>query len=78
MVTVREQLPERLSELAEETTVEHAEKTQLDLAAWVKRVGDILDGAELKQLEKVAQLTLKSELESTVNHPSNTFTTGIG
>ena len=26
MVTVREQLPERLSELAEETTVEHAEK----------------------------------------------------
>lgn len=40
--------------------------------------GDILDGAELKQLEKVAQLTLKSELESTVNHPSNTFTTGIG
>ncbi|WP_288386441.1 bifunctional (p)ppGpp synthetase/guanosine-3',5'-bis(diphosphate) 3'-pyrophosphohydrolase [uncultured Acinetobacter sp.] len=78
MVTVREQLPERLSELAEETTVEHAEKTQLDLAAWVKRVGDILDGAELKQLEKVAQLTLKSELESIVNHPSNTFTTGIG
>lgn len=78
MVTVREQLPERLSELAEETTVEHAEKTQLDLAAWVRRVGDILDGAELKQLEKVAQLTLKSELESTVNHPSNTFTTGIG
>jgi len=78
MVTVREQLPERLSELAEETTVEHAEKTQLDLATWVKRVGDILDGAELKQLEKVAQLTLKSELESTVNHPSNTFTTGIG
>ncbi len=78
MVTVREQLPERLSELAEETTVEHAEKTRLDLAAWVKRVGDILDGAELKQLEKVAQLTLKSELESTVNHPSNTFTTGIG
>ncbi len=78
MVTVREQLPERLSELAEETTVEHAEKTQLDLASWFKRVSEILDGAELKQLEKVAQLTLKKVLETTVNHPSNTFTTGIG
>jgi GTP pyrophosphokinase len=37
-----------------------------------------LGGAELKQLQKVAQLTLEKELETTVNHRSNTFSTGIG
>ncbi|HIE6429651.1 TPA: RelA/SpoT family protein [Acinetobacter baumannii] len=78
MVTVREQLPEQLTELSEETTVEHAAETQVGLASWLDRVREILDGAELKQLEEVAHLTLQKELDSTVNHRSNTFTTGVG
>ncbi|OIG81921.1 GTP pyrophosphokinase [Acinetobacter baumannii] len=78
MVTVREQLPEQLTELSEETTVEHAAETQVGLASWLDRVCEILDGAELKQLEEVAHLTLQKELDSTVNHRSNTFATGVG
>jgi len=78
MVTVREQLPEQLTELSEETTVEHAAETQIGLASWLDRVREILDGAELEQLEKVAHLTLQKELDSTVNHRSNTFATGVG
>lgn len=78
MVTVREQLPEQLTELTEETTVEHAAETQVGLASWLDRVREILDGAELKQLEEVAHLTLQKELDSTVNHRSNTFATGVG
>ncbi|WP_019385189.1 RelA/SpoT family protein [Acinetobacter venetianus] len=78
MVTVREQLPGPLHELSEETTVEHAAEAQSGLVSWLDRVRDILEGAELKQLEKVAQLTLERELESTVNHRTNTFSTGIG
>ena len=35
MVTVREQLPEQLTELSEETTVEHAAETQVGLASWL-------------------------------------------
>ena len=77
MVTVREQLPGRLNELSEEATVEHAEQAQLDLAEWLDRVRSILDGAALKQLEEVAKETLQKELESTTNHRSNTFYTGI-
>ncbi|MGQ1384704.1 RelA/SpoT family protein [Acinetobacter baumannii] len=78
MVTVREQLPEQLTELSEETTVEHAAETQVGLASWLDWVREILDGAELKQLEEVAHLTLQKELDSTVNHRSNTFATGVG
>ncbi|HAV4526438.1 TPA: RelA/SpoT family protein [Acinetobacter baumannii] len=78
MVTVREQLPEQLTELSEETTVEHAAETQVGLASWLDRVREILDGAELKQLEEIAHLTLQKELDSTVNHRSNTFATGVG
>ncbi|WP_343488903.1 bifunctional (p)ppGpp synthetase/guanosine-3',5'-bis(diphosphate) 3'-pyrophosphohydrolase [Acinetobacter baumannii] len=78
MVTVREQLPEQLTELSEETTVEHAAETQVGLASWLDRVREILDGAELKQLEEVAHLTLQKVLDSTVNHRSNTFATGVG
>ncbi|WP_396234822.1 RelA/SpoT family protein [Acinetobacter baumannii] len=78
MVTVREQLPEQLTELSEETTVEHAAETQVGLASWLDRVREILDGAELIQLEEVAHLTLQKELDSTVNHRSNTFATGVG
>ena len=77
MVTVREQLPGRLTELSDEATVEHAEEAQLDLVSWLDRVRDILGGAELKQLEEVAQLTLEKELETLVNHRSNTFYTGV-
>jgi GTP pyrophosphokinase len=77
MVTVREQLPGRLNELSEEATVEHAEQAQLDLAEWLDRVRSILDGAALKQLEEVAKATLQKTLESTTNHRSNTFYTGI-
>ncbi|MCJ1577271.1 RelA/SpoT family protein, partial [Acinetobacter baumannii] len=71
-------LPEQLTELSEETTVEHAAETQVGLASWLDRVREILDGAELKQLEEVAHLTLQKELDSTVNHRSNTFATGVG
>ncbi|WP_374254198.1 bifunctional (p)ppGpp synthetase/guanosine-3',5'-bis(diphosphate) 3'-pyrophosphohydrolase [Acinetobacter brisouii] len=78
MVTVREQLPERLTQLSEETTVEHAQQAQNDLADWLERVRHHLDGAKLTQLEQVARLTLQKELETTVNHRSNTFATGIG
>ncbi|OIH16109.1 GTP pyrophosphokinase [Acinetobacter baumannii] len=78
MVTVREQLPEQLTELSEEMTVEHAAETQVGLASWLDRVREILDGAELKQLKEVAHLTLQKELDSTVNHRSNTFATGVG
>ncbi len=62
MVTVREQLPEQLTELSEETTVEHAAETQVGLASWLDRVREILDGAELKQLEEVAHLTLQKRV----------------
>jgi|GEM_PF-3045841 len=34
MVTVREQLPGRLNELSQETTVEHAEQAHQDLTEW--------------------------------------------
>ncbi|WP_111893175.1 RelA/SpoT family protein [Acinetobacter sp. MB5] len=78
MVTVREQLPERLTQLSEETTVEHALQAQNDLADWLERVRHHLDGAKLTTLEEVARLTLQKELETTVNHRSNTFATGIG
>ena len=78
MVTVREQLPGRLTELSEETSVEHAAEAQLGLATWLDRARVILDGIELKQLEKVAQSVLQKELESTLNHKTNTFATGLG
>ncbi len=77
MVTVREQLPGRLNELSQETTVEHAEQAHQDLTEWLDRVRGILDGAPLTQLEEVAHLTLERELHSTVQHRSNTFYTGI-
>ena len=77
MVTVREQLPGRLNELSQETTVEHAEQAHHDLTEWLERVRGILDGAPLQQLEEVAHLTLERELQSTVQHRSNTFYTGI-
>lgn len=59
MVTVREQLPGRLNELSEETTVEHAEQARQDLAEWLDRVRGIYDGAALEQLERVAHYNLK-------------------
>ncbi|WOE31246.1 MULTISPECIES: bifunctional (p)ppGpp synthetase/guanosine-3',5'-bis(diphosphate) 3'-pyrophosphohydrolase [unclassified Acinetobacter] len=77
MVTVREQLPGRLNELSEETTVEHAEQARQDIAKWLDRVRGILDGAALKRLEDVANYTLQKELETTINHRSNTLYTGI-
>ncbi|MEQ1347671.1 bifunctional (p)ppGpp synthetase/guanosine-3',5'-bis(diphosphate) 3'-pyrophosphohydrolase [Acinetobacter sp. NEB149] len=77
MVTVREQLPGRLNDLSQETTVEHAEQAHQDLTEWLDRVRGILDGAPLTQLEEVAHLTLERELQSTVQHRSNTFYTGI-
>lgn len=78
MVTVREQLPGQLTELSEETTVEHAEEAQQGLATWLNRVSGILDGVELKQLTEVAQLVLQKELESAQNHRTNTFAIGLG
>ncbi len=78
MVTVREQLPGQLTELSEETTVEHAEEAQQGLATWLNRVSEILDGVELKQLTEVAQLVLQKELESAQNHRTNTFAIGLG
>ncbi len=78
MVTVREQLPDQLNELSDESTVEHAEEAQYALASWLDRVRGILDGAELIQLEEVAQLVLQKELATTANHRTNTFATGIG
>ncbi len=78
MVTVREQLPGRLTELSEETTVEHAAEAQIDLASWLNRVRGILDGAELKHFEEVAHHILQKELETTVHHTTNTFAIGIG
>ena len=78
MVTVREQLPERLTQLSEETTVEHALQQQ-DLTDWLERVRQHIDGAPLKRLEQVARLTLEKELQATnVRHRNNTFITGIG
>lgn len=77
MVTVREQLPGRLNELSEETTVEHAEQARTDIAKWLDRVRGILDGAALKRLEDVANYTLQKELQTTVSHRSNTLYTGI-
>ena len=78
MVTVREQLPGRLTELSEETTVEHAAEAQLGLATWLDRARLILDGIELKLLEEVAQFVLKKELTTTINHKTNAFANGLG
>ena len=77
MVTVREQLPGHFNELSEETTVEHAEQARQDVAEWLNRVRGILDGAALKRLEEVANYILQKELETTVNHRSNTLYAGI-
>ncbi len=77
MVTVREQLPGRLNELSQETTVEHADQAEHDLTEWLDRVRSILDRDPLEQLEEVAHLTLEKELETTVQHRSNTFHTGV-
>lgn len=35
-------------------------------------------GLSWKQLQRVAELTLQKEFESTVNHHTNTFSIGIG
>ena len=79
MVTVREQLPGRLTELSDEATVEHAEEAQLDLVSWLDRVRDILGGAELKQLEEVAQLTLeKSWKPTSITDPTPLYRCGNG
>ena len=78
MVTVREQLPGRLTELSEETTVEHAEEAQQGLNAWLARVSGILDGAKLNQLSEVATLVLQRELNIASGHKSNSFSTGLG
>lgn len=76
MVTVREQLPERLTQLSEETAVEHALQQQ-DLAEWLNRVRQQTD-AELIQLEEVAHRTLDKGLKIEKPGRNNTFTTGIG
>ena len=78
MVTVREQLPGRLTELSEETTVEHAAEAQLGLATWLDRARVILDGADLKKLERVAQSVLEKELTSNHGYKTNTFAMGLG
>ncbi|MEB3767442.1 bifunctional (p)ppGpp synthetase/guanosine-3',5'-bis(diphosphate) 3'-pyrophosphohydrolase [Acinetobacter sp. MD2] len=78
MVTVREQLPERLTQLSEETTVEHVLHAQQDLEEWLDRVRQQLDGAKLVKLEQVAWLTLEKELKTAHDHRINTFVTGIG
>lgn len=81
MVTVRELLPAQLSELAEETTVEHAVEAQQGLISWLGRVREILGESELKQLAAAGQLLLDKELmsahQTNRNHP-NTFATGLG
>ncbi|MBF7686663.1 RelA/SpoT family protein [Acinetobacter rathckeae] len=76
MVTVREQLPERLTQLTEETAVSHTLQQQ-DLAEWLDRVR-LQTGSELKQLEDVAKHTLEKEQQSLVPSRNNTFVTGIG
>ncbi|MBF7683605.1 bifunctional (p)ppGpp synthetase/guanosine-3',5'-bis(diphosphate) 3'-pyrophosphohydrolase [Acinetobacter sp. B5B] len=76
MVTVREQLPERLTQLTEETAVGHALQQQ-DLAEWLDRVR-LQTGNELKQLKAVAKHTLKKEQQALVPSRNNTFVTGIG
>lgn len=78
MVTVREQLPGRLTELSEETTVEHAAEAQTGLATWLDRARVILDGADLKKLEEVALSVLDKELNSDRNHRTTTFAMGLG
>lgn len=78
MVTVREQLPERLIELSEETTVEHAAEAQRELATWLDRVREILDGAKLNQLEHISYDILNKELNLSGNRSSDSFATGIG
>ncbi|GAB3047696.1 bifunctional (p)ppGpp synthetase/guanosine-3',5'-bis(diphosphate) 3'-pyrophosphohydrolase [Acinetobacter apis] len=76
MVTVREQLPERLTQSSEETAAGHALQ-QRDLADWLDRVREQTK-SPLTQLEQVSKLTLQKELEATVVSRNNTFVTGIG
>lgn len=76
MVTVREQLPERLTQFAEETAVGNALQ-QEDLTQWLNRVR-LQTGSELKQLEDVAKYVLKKEHQALVPSRHNTFVTGIG
>ena len=76
MVTVREQIPGRLNDLSEETTVEHAAQAREDIAIWLNQVRGILDGAVLQRLEQVANYTLQQELKTTIKH-SDTLYTGI-
>ncbi len=59
MVTVREQLPGRLNELSQETTVEHAEQAQQDLTEWLDRVRGILDGRTLNAARRSCPLNLR-------------------
>ncbi len=78
MVTVREQLPHQLTELADESAVLHATEMQQALTVWLNKVKTQLTTADLAQLERVAQYTLQLEVSSTVAHRTNLFNTGIG
>ncbi len=78
MVTVREELPGRLNQFSAVTTGEHAAETQIDLVAWLNRLQDQYAFESLDQLEQACHLTLDRELNSTINHRSNTFAMGIG
>ena len=78
MVTVREQLPHQLTELAEESAVLHATEMQQALNAWLERVKTQLVTADLAQLERVAQYVLQLEINTTIAHRCNVFNTGIG
>lgn len=75
MVTVREQLPERLTQ-STETVAGHALQ-QRDLADWLDRVREQTN-SPLIRLEKVSKATLQKELETTVLSRNNTFVTGVG
>jgi GTP pyrophosphokinase len=79
MVTVREQLPGRLTQVSVVTTGEHAAETHIDLVAWLERLKQQNNNFEhLEALQNACHLALEHEINSTIKHRSNTFAMGIG
>ena len=77
MVTVRQQLPASLAEQAQ-LTHQEISLTELDLADWLKRLQQNLHVDDIDTLQRACHLTLQQELNSTVDHRTDTFGMGIG
>ena len=76
MVTVRKELPGRLNQFSAATASENAAETQIDLEAWLQRLKQEDAFSNIASLEQACYLTLEREINSTVEHRTDTFAMG--